>query len=249
MNQPISIILCQTSHPGNIGASARSMKTMALKQLVLIEPAIFPSNVAVERASGADDVLANAKVYGSLNEGVANCQWLFGTSARSRAFPWPQLTPFEAAAKMLELTATQQSVGILFGNEQSGLSNEQLQQCDFHIAIPANPEYSSLNLGSAVQIICYEIYQAWLKHKQEPTLSEMTVPAIGHKANHDEIAGLLEHFEKVSVEIGFLDPKHPKKLLPRLKRLFAKAQLEKEEVNLLRGFLKLANSKKDTQIS
>jgi TrmH family RNA methyltransferase len=211
------------------------MKNMGLDRLVLIEPRVFPSPVAVERASGADDVLNKAKVCASLEEGVADCQWLFATSARSRSFPWPQLTPFDAAQKILELTANGQSVGVLFGCEQAGLSNAQLQQCDFHIAIPSNPEYSSLNLGCAVQIICYEIYQAFLKsaEKQAP------VTAFGSKANHDEIAGLLDHFERTAVEIGFLDPAHPKKLLPRLKRLFAKAQLEKEEVNLLRGFLKL----------
>ena len=235
MNQPISIVLCQTSHPGNIGASARAMKNMGLEQLVLIDPLIFPSVQANERASGADDVLANAKVCGSLKEGLAHCQWLFGTSARSRSFPWPQLTPFEAAQKILDLTNQQQSVGILFGTERSGLSNAQLQHCDFHISIPSNPDFSSLNLGSAVQIISYEIYQALLK-----STGEKVLPAVVRdKANHDEVIGLLEHFERVAIQIGFLDPKHPKKLLPRLKRLFVKAQLEKEEVNLLRGFLKL----------
>ncbi len=241
VDQPISIVLCQTSHPGNIGASARAMKNMGLQQLVLVEPATFPSALATERASGADDILSKAKVYSTLEEGVADCQWLFGTSARSRAFPWPQLTPFEAAAKIMALTTQQQSVGILFGPEQSGLSNEQLQHCDFHIAIPANPEYSSLNLGSAVQIISYEIYQAWLKLKtdQEKTVSFQ----LGEKATQQELSGLLEHFSNVAIDIGFLDPKHPKKLLPRLRRLFVKAQLEKEEINLLRGFLKLVQGR------
>lgn len=236
VNQPISIVLCQTSHPGNIGATARAMKNMALEKLVLIEPLNFPSPQATERASGADDVLTNAKVCKTLEEGVAHCQWLFGTSARSRAFPWPQLTPKQAAEKILELRAKGESVGVMFGNEQSGLSNEQLQHCDFHIAIPANPEFSSLNLGSAVQIIAYEIYQAIL-NRAETKSTPMT--DFGNKATQEEVAGLLEHFEHTAVEIGFLDPKHPKKLLPRLKRLFVKAQLEKEEVNLLRGFLKL----------
>jgi len=235
VNQPISIVLCQTSHPGNIGASARAVKNMGLERLILIEPFNFPSAQATERASGADDVLANAKVCATLEEGVAECQWLFGTSARSRAFPWPQLTPKEAAQKMLEMKGRGESVGILFGPEQSGLSNEQLQHCDFHIAIPSNPEFSSLNLGSAVQIISYEIFQALQSQDAKPT----PITDFGTKATQEEIAGLLDHFERVAVEINFLDPKHPKKLMPRLKRLFVKAQLEKEEVNLLRGFLKL----------
>lgn len=238
VNQPISIVLCQTSHPGNIGATARAMKNMGLEQLVLIDPLNFPSPTASERASGADDVLANAMVCDSLEEGVAHCQWLFGTSARSRAFPWPQLTPKQAAEKILELSKHGQKVGILFGPEQSGLSNDQLQHCDFHIAIPSNPEFSSLNLSQAVQIISYEIYQAILN--QDETKAPQAID-FGNKATQEEVAGLLEHFERVAIAIDFLDPKHPKKLMPRLKRLFAKAQLDKEEVHLLRGFLKLAN--------
>lgn len=236
MNQPISIVLCQTSHPGNIGASARAMKNMGLERLVLVEPLSFPNAQATERASGADDVLANAKVSATLEEGVAHCQWLFGTSARSRAFPWPQLTPKEAALKIMEMKGRGETVGILFGPEQSGLSNEQLQHCDFHIAIPSNPEFSSLNLGSAVQIIAYEIYQALLS---QAAVKPAPITDFGTKATQEEITGLLDHFERVAVDINFLDPKHPKKLMPRLKRLFVKAQLEKEEVNLLRGFLKL----------
>jgi tRNA (cytidine32/uridine32-2'-O)-methyltransferase len=212
------------------------MKNMGLEKLVLVEPLNFPNVQAIERASGADDVLTNAKVCSSLEEGVANCQWLFGTSARSRAFPWPQLTPKEAAQKILELRAKGESVGVMFGNEQSGLSNDQLQHCDFHIAIPSNPEFSSLNLSQAVQIISYEIYQAIL-NQMEVKVAFAT--DFGNKATQEEVSGLLEHFEQTAVEISFLDPQHPKKLLPRLKRLFVKAQLEKEEVNLLRGFLKL----------
>ncbi len=213
------------------------MKNMGLEQLVLIEPLIFPSTEASDRASGADDVLANAKVCNSLEEGVAHCQWLFGTSARSRAFPWPQLTPKQAAEKILEFSNKGESIGVMFGNEQSGLSNDQLQHCDFHIAIPSNPQFSSLNLSQAVQIISYEIYQAILNQIE---IKAAPITDFGTKATQEEVAGLLEHFERIAVEIGFLDPKHPKKLLPRLKRLFVKAQLEKEEVNLLRGFLKLA---------
>lgn len=237
MLDKIRIILCQPSHPGNIGACARAMKNMGLTQLTLVRPEIFPHASATERASGADDVLVNAKVVQTLEEGIANCQWLFGTSARSREFPWPQMTPKQAAEKIISFTENQQEIGILFGTERSGLTNAQLQRCDFHLTIPTNPAYSSLNLSQAVQVVCYEIYQSWLtKNMQE---ASHPTEMLFEKATKEEIAGLLEHFEQTAVRIGFMDPRHPKKLLPRLKRLFSKAQLEKEEINILRGFLKL----------
>ncbi|MBN9287146.1 MAG: RNA methyltransferase [Gammaproteobacteria bacterium] len=233
----IRIILCQPSHPGNIGACARAMKNMGLNRLTLIRPEIFPHASATERASGADDVLANAKVVETLEEGIANCHWVFGTSARSREFPWPQMTSREAAEKVVSFAQEHQEIGILFGTERSGLTNAELQRCDFHLTIPTHPSYSSLNLSQAVQVVAYEIYQHWLTKK--PIDSAQPVETHFEKATKEEIAGLLKHFEETAIKIGFMDPDHPKKLLPRLKRLFSKAQLEKEEINILRGFLKL----------
>lgn len=241
MLDKIRIILCQPSHPGNIGACARAMKNMGLAQLTLVQPETFPHASATERASGADDVLANAKVVQTLEEGIANCHWLFGTSARSREFPWPQMTPKQAAEKIVSFTEKQQEIGILFGTERSGLTNAQLQRCDFHLTIPTHPSYSSLNLSQAVQVVSYEIYQYWLTEKNQR--SDNASELLFEKATKEEIAGLLEHFEETAVKIGFMDPRHPKKLLPRLKRLFSKAQLEKEEINILRGFLKLVQQR------
>lgn len=237
MLEKIKIVLCQTSHPGNIGASARAMKNMGLYNLVLVSPENYPNAQATERASGADDILAKARVAPSLEEAVADCQWVYGTSARSRSFPWPQLTPVEGATQLLRQAAASESVAIVFGTERSGLSNEELQQCDYHLTIPTNPEYSSLNLSQAVQVIAYEIYKQ-ATGKVETHIKE--APSFTDKASHGEIMDLIAHFEETAVLLGFMDPKHPKKLMPRLKRLFAKAQLEKDEINILRGFLKAA---------
>lgn len=236
MLQNIRIILCQPSHPGNIGATARAMKNMGLSRLTLVAPQSFPHVEAIQRASGADDILANAKVVQTFEEAIADCQWLFGTSARSREFPWPQLTPFDGAQKVLSFTAMKQEVAIVFGTECSGLTNEQLQRCDYHLTIPTHPSYSSLNLAQAVQILSYEIYQRYLLLSEVPSSHQ---PVTIDKATMDEVTGLLQHFEEMAIKIGFMHPNHPKKLIPRLKRLFSKAQLEKEEVNILRGFLKL----------
>jgi TrmH family RNA methyltransferase len=237
MLKHIRIILCQPSHPGNIGAAARAMKNMGLQRLTLVEPEVFPHADATTRASGADDVLANAQVVASFEEAIADCQWLFGTSARMREFPWPQLHPAQGAQKILSLATLGQEVAIVFGTERSGLSNEQLQRCDYHLTIPTSPSFSSLNLAAAVQVIAYEIYQAWLGVNAQP--KSPPADQFIDKATMDEVTGLLNHFEQTSIKIGFMDPAHPKKLIPRLKRLFSKAQLEKEEVNILRGFLKM----------
>ncbi|MBS0286188.1 MAG: RNA methyltransferase [Proteobacteria bacterium] len=230
----IRIILCQPTHPGNIGATARAMKNMGLSRLTLVAPENYPHAEATSRASGADDILANAKVVNTFEEAISDCQWLLGTSARSREFPWPQLTPKEAADKAISLSASGQEVGFIFGQERAGLTNEQLQRCDFHLCIPTHPGYSSLNLAAAVQVITYEIYQSFLANNE----MELPVTQFAEKATMEEVTGLLAHFETTAIQVGFMDPHHRKKLMPRLKRLFSKAQLEQDEINILRGFLK-----------
>jgi tRNA (cytidine32/uridine32-2'-O)-methyltransferase len=232
----ISIILCKTSHPGNIGSVARAMKNMGLTNLRLVAPLQFPHPKALELASGADDLLNRAQVFDTLEEALADCQWLYGTSSRQRVHPWPQVTVKEAVPGIMEAISNNQTIGILFGPERTGLSNEALQRCDFHLTIPSNPLYASLNLAQAVQILSYEIYQMTEEaHSMKPSdLSE--------KATASEIAGLVEHCKKVALSLGFMDPTHPKKLMPRLQRLIAKSQLEKEEINILRGFLRLIES-------
>lgn len=239
MLESIRIVLCQTSHPGNIGAAARAMKNMGLRQLTLVAPEQFPHAVATERASGADDILAHAQVVGSLEEAIADCQWIYGTSCRQREFPWPQQTPAQAANHILQQLPAK--VAIVFGPERAGLLNEHLQLCDFHIAIPTHPDYASLNLSQAVQVISYEIYQHWLAHQEQRPVAEPDV--LVEKATQSEVTALLEHFEQAALKLGFFDPQNPKKLKVRMQRLFAKAQLEKEEVNILRGFFKFVLQK------
>jgi tRNA (cytidine32/uridine32-2'-O)-methyltransferase len=227
------MILCNTSHPGNIGAAARAMKNMGVTDLALVSPHQFPDPQATFRASGADDLLTNATVVSSLEEAAGDCQFVFGTSARHRTFQWPQLSPKIAAQKILDCASRGQKVAIVFGNEQAGLSNDDLQMCDYHICIPTNPDFSSLNLGAAVQVISYEIYQAFLGEQQS------FVPAdIEQKATLSDVQGVLKHMVATSIDLNFLDPTNPKNLLPRLRKLLTKAQLTLEEVNIIRGFLK-----------
>jgi len=206
------------------------MKNMGLMQLILVNPLRFPHSEAVARASGAEDVLASAKVVKTLEEAIGDCEWIFGTSARDRILSWPQLTPAECAQKVIEYSHQQQKTAIVFGAEQSGLTNAQLQACDYHVTIPTHPGYASLNLAAAVQILAYEIYV-----HSRPFSKEDEKEA--EKATRKEVNALMVHFEEVACQLQFLDPRYPRKLLPRVKRLFTKAQLEKEEVGILRGFL------------
>lgn len=232
----IIVILCQPSHPGNIGSVARAMKNMGLCRLRLVAPSQFPHPKATELASSADDLLAQAEVFSTLEETVADCCWLYGTSARQRIYPWPQITVKAAVPGILKALAQNQPVGILFGPERTGLSNEALQKCDYHLTIPSHPDYPSLNLAQAVQIVSYEIYQASLAN--EP----IEVSVFDEKATVAEVEGLVQHCKEAAQLLGFMDPKNPRKLIPRLQRLMAKAQLEKEEINIIRGFLRAIES-------
>lgn len=223
----IHIILVQTSHPGNIGSVARAMKTMGLSKLRLVQPKYFPHEQATALASDAVDVLENAEVYDDLKSAIADCHFVVGTSARTRYLDWPLLTAREAAARVV--AESSQSVAIVFGREQSGLTNEELQCCHAHLQIPANPNYSSLNLAAAVQVVAYEVFCTSLS-KAPKKKAEML-------ATHEEVELLLTHLEKTLIDIEFLDPKNPRMLMPRLRRLFNRAELEKTEVNILRGIL------------
>lgn len=238
MFEHIKIVLCEPQHPGNIGAAARAMKNMGLTQLCLIAPKCFPNKVATDRASGAQDVLEQAEVVGSLDEAIQDCHWILGTSARQRAFPWPLVTAREGAQKIAAFAHQGQKTAILFGTEPSGLSNEQLQRCDYHLTIPTHGEYTSLNLAAAVQVVAYEIYHEIYHHHILQEQPPIVVDSIADKATGAEIAGLLAHFEETAQLVGFTDPRYPKKLISRVQRLFTKAQLEKEEVNILRGLFK-----------
>lgn len=238
----IRIVLVNTSHPGNIGGVARAMKNMGLSKLVLVEPQEFPSDKADARSSGAVDLLENAQVVCSLPEAVAGCGLVIGTSARSRHIPWPLTSPRETAAQALS-EAGQHEVAIVFGREDRGLTNEELHQCNFHMHIPTNEEFSSLNLAAAVQVAAYELRVAALAMaEQGEDAVQANKPQWGTEwdielASNDELERLFEHMQETLVDIEFLDPENPRQLMPRLRRLYLRARPDKVETNVLRGIL------------
>lgn len=231
----LRVVLSHPSHPGNIGAAARAMKTMGLQQLVLVNPRSFPDPEASARASGATDVLDNAQVCRSLEEALHGTVFVAGMTARRRDLSAPFAWAREAATHLIDQQRQAQQSGrgevaLLFGTEKTGLSNDELEHCHLNVMIPTNPEYSSLNLASAVQIMAYELRLAGRLAAELPRSG-------GKLATHEEMEGFYAHFEHLALASGFLDPRQPKRLMTRLRRLFARAQLEHEEVSILRGFL------------
>lgn len=233
----IRVVLVNTSHPGNIGAVARAMKNMGLTRLSLVQPAQFPSAEATARASGADDVLAAAQVVDSLEAAVADCALVMGASARSRSMPWPLLDPKNAAATLLETAQTGAEVALVMGREQSGLSNEELERCHYHVHIPANPDYPSLNVAAATQVLVYELRMAALGLGGGDAVRWQSEQPFASSA---ELEGLYAHFETALTELDFHDPANPRQLMRRLRRLFNRARPDRMEVNILRGILTAA---------
>lgn len=230
------IVLVQTSHPGNIGAVARAMKTMCLEQLVLVQPSRFPHAEATARAAGADDLLARARCVASLDEAVADCGLVLGASARLRSMRWSELDPRQCAQQVLEALA-HTTVALVFGNEQSGLSNAELERCHALVHIPSNPNYRSLNLAQAVQIICYELHSAWLAGRWQASEPEFPL------CTSAELERFYQHLEQTVIELDFLDPAQPGQLMRRLRRLYQRAQLDSNEMNILRGILTATQAK------
>lgn len=226
----VRIVLVGTSHPGNIGSTARAMKTMGLSRLYLVSPLMFPDRRAGEMAAGADDILENAVVTETLSEALRGCQMIFATSARARDIGLPGLTPRECAEKISTLSDDTE-IAIVFGREQSGLSNQELLQCHYHIHIPTNPEFSSLNLSQAVQILAYEIRMQVLAPRAHASNKQDTL------ATAEQVELFYEHLESVLIAIDFLKLSNPKRLQQRLRRLFNRATLETMEINILRGIL------------
>ena len=226
----IRIVLVGTTHPGNIGASARAMKNMGVTDLALANPRYFPHEEATARASGAADVLERATVVESLSEAIADCVYVVGTSARARAIDWPSMEPRACAAK-LRAEAQRGPVAVVFGPEKSGLSNADLDLCDTLLTIPTDPDFSSLNLAMAVQVVTYELRAA-----QEPAIDpeEQSGTPL---ATSGDTERFYEHLERVLTDIGFLDPDNPRHLMRRLRRLFIRARLDQNEINILRGIL------------
>ncbi len=233
----IRVVLSRTSHPGNIGACARAMKTMGLSQLWLVAPHTFPHADALARATGASDLLDRAKVVDSLDEALGDCVMAAALTARRRDLAAPVSLPREAAAELIGATAGGE-VALVFGNESHGLSNDELLRCQLPVTIPTNPHYSSLNLGSAVQVMSYELRLAALSPEAPP-------PGLLTPASLDEIEHMMAHFERAMVNSGFLDPHAPRRLMPRLRRLFARTRLEREEIAVLRGMLAALEPKVD----
>ena len=256
----IRFVLVEPSHPGNIGAVARAMKTMGLSRLALVRPEQFPSAEATARASGADDVLYHATLFDDLPSALADCVLTVGTSARRRTLEWPELSPREAAPVLLE-AAARGPVGVVLGRESSGLTNGELERCQYLLRIPANPEYSSLNLAAAAQVVAYELRVAALAATAAGSTEDIAAAEVARvagvagpdpltegrtspqaedarPATAAELEGLLAHLEETATAIGFLDPAAPRYLMRRLWRLFHRARLDRTEVNILRGFLK-----------
>jgi len=237
----ISVVLVGTTHPGNIGASARAMKTMGLAHLVLVNPRRFPCAEASARATGADDVLAQARVVGSLAEALADCGFVVGASARDRHIQWPALEPRECAARLISETAVGR-VALVFGRENSGLENEELDRCHALVRIPTGGQLSSLNLGAAVQILAYEILRANREGDNVPEAGGgELLPGAGHQEVPQHLMeGFYSHLNEALIEIGFYHPDRPKLLERRLRRLFNRVRPDRAELNILRGILTAA---------
>ena len=235
----IRIVLVNTSHPGNIGASARAMKTMGLGQLYLVQPLDYPSAEATARASGADDLLARAVVCADLDQALAGCRWVVGASARLRKITVPPLLPRDCA-RQARAESGQGEVALLFGREQSGLSNEELDRCHALVHIPTNPEYGSLNLAMAVQVLAYEVRMAHLDNWVPPAEIGEQTPL----AEADEVERFYVHLEETLRDLEFLNPDNPRHLMRRLRRLYGRVRLDRNEVNILRGILSAAQQAK-----
>lgn len=238
MLDSIRIVMLRTWHPGNIGSALRAMKTMGLTRLVLVEPNQWPEgdskSIATSMAAGAADMLDKVEVVGSLEEAIDGCNLVVGTSARSRSFPWPMLTSRQCGEKLVEEAKTGE-VALVFGQETSGMTNEELQQCHFHVSIDANPDYPVLNVASAVQILCYEIRQALL-NQQEFTEESKQSDAVPYPDTR-QMEQFYEQLELALGDINFIIRQHPGKIMTKLRRLFNRARPEQEEMNILRGML------------
>jgi len=244
----LRIVLVETSHPGNIGAAARAMKNMGLSRLVLVnpKPKAWPAREALSMAASALDVLDRVQVVATLEEAIADCHLVLGTSARLRHMPVQLLEPVEAATHMAQGCRQQQQVALVFGREDRGLSNEELHLCHYHVHIPVNPDYPSLNLAAAVMVLGYEVRKALLAAAPAAPAEAAGVEGRAEArtgewdqlpATAAELERYLEHLEQVLVQLEFLDPGNPRQLMRRLRRLYQRIQPDRMEINILRGIL------------
>ena len=242
----IRVVLIHTSHPGNIGSTARAMKTMGLSELYLVKPKLFPDEQAVAMSSNATDILEKAVVVETMQQAIADCQLVVGASARhERTLSW-DIQDARSSGKFLVKQARHSKVAIVFGRESSGLSNDELALCQHLLHIPTNPQYSSLNVAAAVQIISYECRVAWLAQLAQDEKSEISEGSDNdnNKVTAKEMEGYYQHLEAAMTSSGFLDPNNPKHLMVRLRRIYARIRLERSELNILRGMLSAFQKKK-----
>jgi len=235
----VRIVLVNTSHTGNIGSVARAMKTMGLSDLVLVDPVKEPDSHASALAAGATDILGNARIVSELKDAISDCGLAVAASARSRTLSWPMLDPRECGKKVV-VEGKQHKVALVFGRENSGLTNEELQQCQFHVHIPANPDYSSLNLAMAVQTLSYEVRMNFLEVQQSQFESlDVEYP------NSEQLEGFYTHLEEALTKTGFIVKQHPGQVMTKLRRLFNRARPEAHELNILRGIMTSITKNKD----
>lgn len=228
----VKVVLVGTSHSGNIGSAARAMKVMGLSRMVLVDPQCQVDAQAIALAAGASEIALNAEIYPTLEAAVADCGLVVGTSARSRTLEWPILEPRQCAEKLIA-EAELHPVAVVFGRERTGLTNDELQRCHYHVCVPANPEYSSLNIAMAVQLLSYELRMAWLalKPNQDPHQVESAYP------HHQELERFYQHLQTVITQTEFISAQQPGQVMNKLRRMFTRARPEAQEINMLRGIL------------
>lgn len=232
IEESVRFVLVRTTHPGNIGASARAMKNMGIKKMELVAPKDYPSETAIHRAKAAIDILKQAKIHQDLESTISNAKLVIGTSARNRKVPWPLVQPKEAAKEIVSLCLKgERNIAVVFGREDRGLTNEELGFCNLHVHIPATDEYPSLNLSQAVQILAYEIRLCALNNQGKVVKQEWDVPL----ADNSEIERLINHFDELMQEVDFYEVDNPRQLLTRVRRFFRRSKIDHMEANILRG--------------
>ena len=235
----IRIVLIQTSHPGNIGSTARAMKTMGLSNLCLVNPQHFPDPQADTMAAHAGDILKTATITETLAQAIADYHLVIGSSARHlRTLSWPTLNPRHCGEMVGKNLLKNKKIALVFGRESSGLSNQELSNCHYLVHIPTNPDYSSLNIASAVQILSYECRMGFADIKDSSqTLNEEII-------SNKEMEGFYQHLETALIEVKFLDPNNPRHLMSRLRRMYGRIAVTRSELSLLRGMLSAFQGRK-----
>jgi TrmH family RNA methyltransferase len=227
----IRIVMIGTTHPGNVGAAARAMHNMCISRLTLVDPQCPIGDVAYGRASGANVILDNRETHADLSAAIADCSRVIATTARRRSLPWPELDPREMAESLFALDDNRQ-VALVFGREHSGLSNDELQMCHQMVCIPTNPGFSSLNVASAIQVMCYELFRYQAEPYELPAPDGPDLPA-----SSAEVEGYIEHLRQTLDGCGFLNPQQPEMIMQRLRRIYMRNELTRSEIHILRGIL------------